>query len=97
MKLISKDTVITEIEKLQDWCEIHNQHSTIDLLEKLFDRIDILEGKEVDLEKEINSQWKNCAPVDEGMGYEFANICIEQFANIAKYFFELGLNIQKGE
>lgn len=50
-----------------------------------------LEVKEVDFEKEIDSQWKDCTPVDEGMGSEFANISIEQFANIAKHFYELGL------
>lgn len=54
-----------------------------------------IETKEVDLEKEIDSQWKDCTPVDEGMGCEFANIAIEQFVNIAKYFFNLGLNAKE--
>ena len=52
---------------------------------------------EVDLDKEIDSQWKDCTPIDEGMGSEFANIAIEQFANIAKHFFNLGLNARKEE
>lgn len=52
-------------------------------------------AKEVNLVQEIYSQWKDCAPVDEGMGSEFANISIEQFANIAKHFFNLGLNARK--
>ncbi len=58
---------------------------------------ELLKDLEVDLEKEIDSQWKDCTPVDEGMGCEFANISIEQFVNIAKHFFELGLKAQKGD
>ena len=56
-----------------------------------------VEAKMASLEKEIDYQWKNCTPVDEGMGCEFANISIEQFADIAKHFFELGIKAQKGE
>ena len=54
-----------------------------------------IQAKEVDLDNEIDSQWKDCTPVDEGMGSEYANIAIEQFANIAKHFFNLGLNARK--
>ena len=53
--------------------------------------------KEVDFEKELNKEWNKCEPVDEGMGLEIASIEHEQFDNIAKHFFELGLKTQKGE
>lgn len=56
-----------------------------------------LEVKEVDLEKELNKEWNKCEPTDEGMGLEIASIEHEQFDNIAKHFFELGLKVQKGE
>ena len=47
-----------------------------------------LEVKEVDLEKEIASQYE--ANYEEYLTYE-------EFADIAKYFYELGLKAQKGE
>ena len=51
----------------------------------------------VDLEKEIDSEWAKCEPVDEGMGLESANIVNEQFDSIARHFFELGLKAGKEE
>ena len=55
-----------------------------------------IELKDVDLEKELDKEWNKCEPVDEGMGLEIASIEHEQFDNIAKYFFELGIKA-KGE
>lgn len=55
------------------------------------------EQPEVDLEKEIDSEWKKCLPIDEGMGVEVANIHIEAFDIIARHFYELGLNARKEE
>lgn len=57
----------------------------------------ILEMKEVDFEKELDKEWDKCEPTDEGMGLEIASIEHEQFDNIAKHFFELGLKVQKDE
>ncbi len=48
------------------------------------------EQPEVDLEKEIEKEWKECDPIDEGMGVESAYIHIEAFDIIAHRFFELG-------
>lgn len=45
---------------------------------------------EVDLEKEIDSEWKKSNPIDEGMGVESAYIHIEAFDMIARHFYELG-------
>jgi hypothetical protein len=39
-----------------------------------------------ELQQEIDRVWKTCSPVDEGMGVETANIHIEQFDAIARYF-----------
>lgn len=50
---------------------------------------------EVDLEKEIDSEWAKCNPIDEGMGDESALLVIEQFHYIAHHFYELGLNTRK--
>lgn len=53
------------------------------------------EQPNVDLEKEIDSEWKKCEPIDEGMGLESANIVNEQFDHIAHHFYELGLKAKK--
>ena len=52
---------------------------------------------EVDLEKEIDSEWAKCNPIDEGMGVEVANIHIEAFDIIARHFYELGLKARNEE
>jgi len=41
---------------------------------------------DVELQKEIETVWNKCEPVDEGMGLESANIVNEQFDEIARYF-----------
>jgi len=57
--------------------------------------IDEQEQLKVDLEKEIDKEWENCGPIDEGMGYESALLIVEQFHQIARHFYELGLNARK--
>lgn len=54
-----------------------------------------MEQPEVDLEKEIDKEWEDCGPIDEGMGYESALLISEQFHQIARHFYELGLNARK--
>ena len=39
-----------------------------------------------ELQNEIDRVWKTCNPIDEGMGVETANVHIEQFDAIARYF-----------
>lgn len=48
------------------------------------------EQSEVDLEKEIDKEWKKCNPVDEGMGVESAYMHIEAFDIIARHFAKWG-------
>lgn len=55
------------------------------------------EQPEVELKKEIITQWSKCNPTDEGMGSEYAIITVEQFDAIARHFYELGLNARKEE
>ena len=54
-------------------------------LESFRKYIDTIEVKDVDLEKEIETQWNKFVD-SEGE--------VEQFSEIAKHFFELGLNTQ---
>ena len=88
---ILKSAVVAEIEKLQDWCEEQNNDDGIDLLEKLFYKIDILDNlevKEVDLEKEIGKYL-------DTNDIEFRHQI--KLLDFAKYFFELGINARKEE
>lgn len=59
----------------------------LNLLEKSFSP---QEQPEVDLEKEIDKEWRKCCPIDEGMGDEKAILINEQFHQIAHHFAELG-------
>lgn len=47
---LSKDKVVTTIERLQDKCEEHDDNNDVELLEELFNKLDTLEVKEVDLD-----------------------------------------------
>ena len=51
---------------------------------------DYIGKDESELDREIDNQWKECNPIDEGMGVETANIHIEAFDTIARHFYELG-------
>ena len=89
---INKDAVVAEIKRLSAYLDsLHEQR----IIEKILSIIDTLEVKEVDLEKEMDKEWNKCEPIDEGKGLEIASIEHEQFDNIAKHFFELGLNAKK--
>ena len=56
-----------------------------------------MEQEEVNIEEEIENEWKKCYPTDEGMGLESANIVKEQFDAIAYRLIELGRNARKEE
>ena len=66
-----------------------------DCAREILSFLDTLEVKEVDFEKELDKEWNKCEPTDEGMGLEIVSIEHEQFDNIAKHFFELGINARK--
>ena len=97
MKLIDKDALVAEIERRTK--EHHSGYLVC--LKDILSFINTLEVKEVDLEEEMDKEWNKCEPTDEGMGLEIASIEHEQFDNIVKHFFELGMTVsnkaQKGE
>jgi hypothetical protein len=86
MKLINKDALIAEIKKTYKFHEKRgNEHdsSICDVLYGLSHRIDLLEVKEMDLEKEYEKYYEKERYI--------------QTFKLAKHFFELGLKAQKGE
>ena len=90
-KYIDKDALIAEIEKELNTTKKYSTEYVNGkkyALKKILSFIDTLEVKEVDLEKEIASQYES--------NYE-DYLTYEEFADIAKHFFELGLKAQKGE
>jgi hypothetical protein len=80
---ISKSALVAEINKLYNG-EIDTY--TRDILGRLKFKINTLEVKEVDLEKEIDNKWNT--------DYEDFGIPCDDFYDIAKHFFELGLKAQ---
>lgn len=107
------DSIISDIRFIQINCPEVNQsvyEREIDFLKSLKERVqhclmlissflNTLEVKEVevDLGEEMDKEWNKCKPIDEGMGLEIASIEHEQFDNIAKHFFELGIKARKEE
>jgi len=90
---ISKSAVLAEIERLD---EEKRAFYASDVLHDLEAFIDTLETKEVDLEKELESFFYPHVPWGDYSDHEKEDI-IEWSLKIAKHFFELGLNAQKGE
>lgn len=90
---IEKSALLAEIDERIKVLQRHphENHKTICHLDNLKQNLNTLEVKEVDLSKEIDNEWSQCEPIDEGMGLEIASIEHEQFDKIAKHFFELGL------
>ena len=93
-KLIDKDALLAEIDKLEselspNFYEYNYDAAKAELLDILKNFLDTIEGKEVDLnreiEKEIETRWRG--------EYLFTT----KFKESAKHFFELGLKAQKGE
>ena len=89
MKLIDKDALVAEIEKLKlcTMDEHMNYYSAeaqgeYNALSKLESFIDTLEVKEVDLDEEIEKCLKQHSMLAVGK---------KDFTDIAKHFFELGL------
>lgn len=93
---INKSALVAEIEKRIKETESMKPKfdqfwaGQISAFKGILKILDILEAKEVDLEKEMDKEWSKCEPIDEGMGLEIASIEHEQFDNIAKHFYELG-------
>ena len=105
MELIDKAVVVEEIKKLQ---KQYSEAPTRNTYEKglkegrligykdALHKLDTLEVKEVDLDKEIDNIWNPRF----NLGWDEKSLLSmnhEGFTTIAKHFFELGLKAQKGE
>jgi hypothetical protein len=103
--LIDKDVLVAEIRRRIDCCykmcagdldflqkSYPEHYYSIETYKEILSIIDALEVKEVDLKKEIANQYES--------NYE-EYLTYEEFADIAKHFFELGMQVsnksQKGE
>ena len=101
MKLIDKDALVAEIERLLDKGKYHDDYDCVfrdgnnSALYALKVRINTLEVKEVDLEKETDKWYNNEA------SKEFENVLYKDIEKCAKHFFELGMQVsnkaQKGK
>ena len=99
MELIDKSALVAEIKKLEKmYCYDNKTNSglvAISIFENIDNVINILEVKEVDLEKELNTWRHNHF---HGRRDIFANgEYLERISqlDIAKYFFELGLKTKQ--
>lgn len=102
MELIYKDALVAEIEKIKiiarENAEIASANNNVpvaalwsgkeNICNELLSFLDTLEVKDVDLEKEIEKCLKR---------HNMLALGRKDFTDIAKYFFELGLKVQKGE
>lgn len=83
---ISKDTLVAEIKKIkkEDYYDIHDEYDGFvrNALDKVLSIINTIEVKEVDLEKEIEENYREDTSTLKTK---------KQYAKIAKHFFELGL------
>ena len=103
MNLIDKDAVVAEFRRrIQESIDAGGATRGVYLSERMKEDsyilsfIDTLEVKEVDLKEEIDKIWKPRF----SLGWDdksLLSVSYEGFEIIAKHFFELGLNTQKGE
>jgi len=100
MKLIDKDAVESEIENLLDNGRYHEEYDCAyrdgnnGALYALKNKLNTLEVKEVDLDREIKEEYlkRRCYGGRDNM---LVILNEPQFNKIAKHFFELGLKAQK--
>ena len=88
MKLIDKDAVVAEINRVLNSYDSNEITSGRYALVNLHDFLDTLEVKEVDLEKEVNIYMVNEMKfLSDEVGYD-------TLSTIAKHFFELALSLK---
>ena len=94
MKLIDKDKIVAEIERITDVLEKNSGYygifgdAQMSICEKILSFLDTLEVKEVDLEKEMG-KYLDVNNIEYGFQVKLFDF--------AEHFFELGLKAQKGE
>ena len=96
MKLIDKDALVAEIDKRKIGYNTDGKHTVeYNTVKKILDILDTLEVKEVDLEEEITHYfkgWGNNEIHCFAMMQDGTSVGIDECIDIAKHFFELGLN-----
>ena len=97
IKYIPVDKLIAEIEKRQEELSDHNFHSMVDEYDKVLDIIYSLqqEQPEVDLDKYFRG-WH----IEEEIGLtqpDGWSCIVDDLKDIARHFYELGLNARKEE
>ena len=94
MKLIDKDKVVAEIEKMRDkaYPDSEWNHGYVAACEKILSFLDTLEAKEADLEKELETLDSLLYDLD-GVAVKGTSsyLTVEDVKDIAKWFFELGI------
>jgi len=96
---IPKSAIAAEIDNLLDKGKYHEEYDCAyrdgnnGALYALKDKLDTIEVKEVDLEKEKDDYWNKLCNSEFGELFERD---AKWFDDIAKHFFELGLKVQKG-
>ena len=79
-------------ERSKNLCELLRFNAKIDLLEYILSFLNTLEVKEVEVEVDLEKE------IDEKYRKDTSTLKIRnKYAELAKYFFELGLKAQKGE
>ena len=98
MKLIDKDALVAEIERLE--YETNYEPFTDEVFGKrkvckdIKDFLNTIEGKEVDLEKVFNDEYSKFSNDVDAMDYVFP-IDLADYKDFAKHFFELGVQQSK--
>ena len=108
MELIDKSALMTEIEKIvadetesiksfehsKNASEVQRGNARIGVLTYLRFFLNTLKVKDVDLEKEIDDAEKRFGDIDEMGGYRIL-IFADEFRNVLRHFFELGLKVNQ--
>lgn len=106
MELIDKSAVVAEIESKRKYAQTLGDNAINSSMQQFYDGmkqgcvdllsfLNTLEVKEVDLKKEIYDAEKRFGDIDEMGGYRIL-IFDDDFRDILRHFFELGLKAQKG-
>lgn len=100
---ISKSVLVAEVEARYNEClkrakiiDAEYWNGKADAYRDMLVVFDSLKIKEVDLKKEIYDAEKRFGDIDEMGGYRIL-IFDDDFRDILRHFFELGLKVQKGE
>ena len=91
MQYIDKAALLSEIDRQNIGYNVDGKHSVeYNTTRKILNIIDNLEVKEVDLEHEVESYWKQCDMTWCRDAYSMTHIR-NMLSDIAKHFYELGM------